>query len=98
MSKYIIGLQLMILGMGTVFLALYSLSLVLWIGGKLFGPSKKAKTISQDYIKKEINDSEIESESEKIAAITAAINSMMENEKNYRIISIRKKPNSDWKS
>jgi glutaconyl-CoA/methylmalonyl-CoA decarboxylase subunit delta len=95
MDKFIIGWQLMLVGMGTVLITLYILSLVLRLDGYLFGPreennSKKKENI---YHKDEI-DTGIDAK--KTAAITAAIYQFMD-KKEYHIISIKRVENSDWK-
>lgn len=104
MNNYVLGLELLIIGMGTVFLSLYLLSVFLHFSGKLFGPdseNKKKKEIKKtkvDIVEKE-KAAEIEEEgisSKKVAAVTAAVSEMLNNQKNYRIISIQKS-NQNWK-
>jgi Na+-transporting methylmalonyl-CoA/oxaloacetate decarboxylase gamma subunit len=91
--------------MGTVVLSLYLLSVFLHFSGKFFGP-KYTKDKTKDTIQKDIKQKQksIEKKSEnvqavnarKIAAISAAVFEMLTDEKNYRIISI-KKSNDNWK-
>jgi len=102
MNNYVLGLELLIIGMGTVFLSLYLLSVFLHFSGRLFGPETKAKkknkTEKIDIVPKNQED-EIEDEGispKKIAAVTAAIYESLNDQKNYRIISIQKS-NQNWK-
>jgi sodium pump decarboxylase gamma subunit len=109
MNNYVLGLELLIIGMGTVFLSLYLLSVFLYFSGKLFGPESKAKKKSKNQAeqKREISKAEnkaAEAENtavegiapQKIAAVTAAIYESLNDQKNYRIISIQKS-NQNWK-
>jgi len=106
MNNYVLGLELLIIGMGTVFLSLYLLSVFLHFSGKLFGPenkdkkkSKKAAGIPEAAAEKEIKKTDqVEKgiSSKKIAAVTAAIYKSLNDQKNYRIISIQKS-NQNWK-
>ena len=105
MNNYVLGLELLIIGMGTVFLSLYLLSVFLYFSGKLFGPEsekkKRQKTaeVSTAVPKKE--EAEIEEtgkriSAKKVAAVTAAVYESLNDQKNYRIISIQKS-NQNWK-
>ncbi len=110
MNNYVLGLELLIIGMGTVFLSLYLLSVFLHFSGKLFGPETKAKKKSKDQLKQKREISEAENNAaqeakeaaaegvspQKIAAVTAAIYESLNDQKNYRIISIQKS-NQNWK-
>jgi len=108
MNNYVLGLELLIIGMGTVFLSLYLLSVFLHFSGRLFGPETKAKKKNkiQTGNEKEISKTKVENEAEKaaaegvspqkIAAVTAAIYESLNDQKNYRIISIQKS-NQNWK-
>ena len=109
MNNYVLGLELLIIGMGTVFLSLYLLSVFLHFSGRLFGPETKAKKKNkiQTGNKKEISKTKVEKEAEtvaaaegvsppKVAAVTAAIYESLNDQKNYRIISIQKS-NQNWK-
>lgn len=106
MNNYVLGLELLIIGMGTVFLSLYLLSVFLHFSGKILGPETKDKKKSQkQLVKKEISKVEKEAETaaaeegispQKIAAVTAAIYESLNDQKNYRIISIQKS-NQNWK-
>ena len=106
MNNYVLGLELLVIGMGTVFLSLYLLSVFLHFSGKLFGPdsedkkkNKKAVEISKNAAENEAEQL-IESEqmisTKKAAAITAAVYEMLNDHKSYRIISIQKS-NQNWK-
>lgn len=100
MNNYVLGLELLIIGMGTVFLSLYLLSVFLHFSGKLFGPeskdknkSKKKAEILEAAAEKEIKKTdavEKEISPKKIAAVTAAIYESLNDQNNYRIISIQK--------
>ena len=104
MNNYVLGLELLIIGMGTVFLSLYLLSVFLYFSGKLFGPdseSKKKKELAAEKVnivekdkKEEIKQEGISPQ--KIAAVSAAIYESLNDQKNYRIISIQKS-NQNWK-
>ncbi|RAK06665.1 sodium pump decarboxylase gamma subunit [Halanaerobium saccharolyticum] len=104
MNNYVLGLELLVIGMGTVFLSLYLLSVFLHFSGKLLGPEsdskkkKEVKTAKVDIVEKskekEINQQEISPK--KVAAVTAAIYESLNEQKNYRIISIQKS-NQNWK-
>jgi sodium pump decarboxylase gamma subunit len=109
MNNYVLGLELLIIGMGTVFLSLYLLSVFLHFSGKLFGPESGSKKKSKNQVKqkREISKAENKSAAEtaaaeegvspqKIAAVTAAIYESLNDQKNYRIISIQKS-NQNWK-
>jgi sodium pump decarboxylase gamma subunit len=100
MNNYVLGLELLTIGMGTVFLSLYLLSVFLHFSGKLFGPeseSKKKSDLSKTKDKKaaaEKKEKTVDAEqgisSEKIAIVTAAIYESLNDQKNYQIISIEK--------
>ncbi len=102
MEKYTIGLQLLIIGMGTVLLALFLLSLFLRFSGKIMGPGKEKES---KVVKKESKVGSEKSNVEstevvkggltpaKKAAITAAIYQMLDGGK-YNIISIRRTENN----
>jgi len=102
MNNYVLGLELLIIGMGTVFLSLYLLSVFLHFSGKLFGPDSKKKKVNKtektDIVpknqKEEIEEAGISPK--KIAAVTAAVYESLNDQKNYRIISIQKS-NQNWK-
>jgi len=103
MNNYVLGLELLIIGMGTVFLSLYLLSVFLYFSGKLFGPESKnnkkaANNLEAAVENKEtkIDKSEQGFSSKKAAAVTAAVYEMLNDQKNYRIISIQKS-NQNWK-
>ena len=77
MSNMQLGLELMIIGMGTVIISLYLLAVFLYISGRVFGPqaySKKEKNLKKGLKK------------EKIAALTAVLNEEVLNLDNYKII------------
>lgn len=105
MNNYVYGLQLTIIGMGTVFISLYLLSVFMYLLGKFFGdkkvPQKNDKTKNSSAAA-EIDEVETEDaenglyEKRKIAAVTAAVYQLLDENKSYRIISI-KKANSSWK-
>lgn len=108
MNNYVLGLELLVIGMGTVFLSLYLLSVFLHFSGKFFGPESKTnkKIIKTSKLEKErlskekseaqLSDSDQSISNKKIAAVTAAIYKMMNNQKKYRVISIQKS-NQNWK-
>jgi sodium pump decarboxylase gamma subunit len=103
MNNYVLGLELLIIGMGTVFLSLYLLSVFLHFSGKLFGPESGSKKKSKNKVKQKREISEAEKAAaeegvspQKIAAVTAAIYESLNDQKNYRIISIQKS-NQNWK-
>ncbi|PUU90079.1 OadG family protein [Halanaerobium sp.] len=111
MNNYVLGLELLIIGMGTVFLSLYLLSVFLHFSGRLFGPESGSKKKSKNKVKQKREISEAENKSaaeaeieaaaegispQKIAAVTAAIYESLNDQKNYRIISIQKS-NQNWK-
>ena len=105
MNKYVYGFQLTIIGMGTVFISLYLLSAFMYLLGKLFGDKKvpkKNNSSIDNSAEAEIDESEIDvgenglSRKRKIAAATAAVYQLLDENKRYRIISI-KKANSSWK-
>ena len=104
MNNFVLGLELLIIGMGTVFLSLYLLSVFLYFSGKLFGPDsenkkkKEVKTEKVDIVEKS-QEKKVEGQGispKKVAAITAAIYEKLNDQKNYRIISIQKS-NQNWK-
>lgn len=94
MDKYITGLQLMILGMGTVLLTLYLLSLFINISSRFFGPeeqenNKYEENNTENYVTEGIDR-------KKIAAVSSVIYQLLDR-REYKIISIKKK-NSAWKN
>jgi Na+-transporting methylmalonyl-CoA/oxaloacetate decarboxylase gamma subunit len=111
MEDMMLGVELLIIGMGTVVLSLYLLSVFLHFSGKFFGPKyTKNKTGSkiktEDKIKEENTQKikKVEKQLEdtkavnakKMAVISAAVYEMLSDKKNYRIISIQKS-NNYWK-
>lgn len=110
MNNYLLGLELLVIGMGTVFLSLYLLSVFLCFSGKLFGPESSAQGSRKNKASKKIKLQPAEAEkknllagaekegisAQKIAAITAAAAEFLKGEKEYRIISIQKS-NQNWK-
>jgi len=105
MNNYVLGLELLIIGMGTVFLSLYLLSVFLYFSGKLFGPENKKKKQTEVKTEKvEIAEKNRETEAEmqtgvsakKVAAVSAAVYELLNDQKKYRIISIQKS-NQNWK-
>lgn len=105
MGKYMIGLQLLIIGLGTVLLSLFLLSIFLRISGKYINESEKKKekkkeitTAESGSAQAKIEESyEGEDKGKKMAAIAAAVYQFLDNDKDYRIISIKKSDNT-WKS
>jgi sodium pump decarboxylase gamma subunit len=104
MGKYMIGLQLLIIGLGTVLLSLFLLSIFLRISGKYINSNSQKKEqkkeiataesgSAQTEIKEEYED---ENKGKKMAAVAAAVYQYLDNDKNYKIISIKKSDNS-WK-
>ncbi|MGM0411621.1 MAG: OadG family transporter subunit [Bacillota bacterium] len=107
MGDFTIGLQLLLIGFGSVIVSLLLLSLFLQASGKFLGPERKKKSKKTDDFSNqsderisEENLNEIEEEKtsngKKIAAISAAVYQYLDSDKNYKIISIRKADNS-WK-
>jgi len=105
MDNYVLGLELMIIGMGTVFLSLYLLSVFLHFSGKFLAPVnknkiKKTDKISKSSTKKKVDIADTDQEqsfsSKKIAAVTSAIYESLNDQKTYRIISIQKSK-QNWK-
>lgn len=107
MNNYLLGFELLIIGMGTVFLSLYLLSVFLYFSGKFFGPQnkveekKKEKAVVSEVFKdkkgvKEMKQNQLGISPRKIAAISAAVYECLNDEKNYKIISIQKN-NQNWK-
>ncbi len=97
MGKYLIGFQLMVVGMGTVLITLYVLSLFIRFNSKIFNrkvSGKSGRDKNNFAANKEI-DAGISPK--KVAAISAAVYKCLgENESNYRIISI-KRNKINWK-
>jgi Na+-transporting methylmalonyl-CoA/oxaloacetate decarboxylase gamma subunit len=112
MENMVLGVELLVIGMGTVVLSLYLLSVFLFFSGKLFGPQagekkkdKAAKGKKKSAVKntkekpKKLDRTEGKENhlsSAKIAAVSAAVYEMLADKKNYRIISIQKS-NDNWK-
>lgn len=103
MNNYVLGLELLIIGMGTVFLSLYLLSVFLYFSGKLFGPEKKKqKEVKKEKVEIAEKNQETEAEmqtgipAKKVAAVSAAVYEILNDQKKYRIISIQKS-NQNWK-
>lgn len=103
MNNYVLGLELLTIGMGTVFLSLYLLSVFLHFSGKFFGPESKnknqnSKKVTETILKKEttLNESSQNISPKKVAAVTAVVYEMLKEENNYRILSIKKR-NQIWK-
>ncbi|MFW5986044.1 MAG: OadG family protein [Halanaerobiales bacterium] len=98
MEKYIIGAQLMIVGMGTVMLALFLLSVVMNLSKKFIAPEKvetgerQIQEKSESDIRQvpESNRKTDKISSRKVVAITTAVRHLYQQEKRnqYRIISI----------
>ncbi len=101
MSKYLIGIQLLVVGMGTVLLTLYLLSLFIRLTGRFFGPKErdvKPVITENKGMDKDINfkNKETGLDQTKVAAITAALYQTLD-QREYRIISIKRQENSNWK-
>jgi len=106
MNNYVLGLELLVIGMGTVFLSLYLLSVFLHFSGKLFGPDSKDKKKNKKTVENSksaaenkavlFDESEKGISPKKVAAVTAAVYEMLNDQKNYKIISIQKS-NKNWK-
>jgi len=100
MGKYLIALQLAVVGMGTVLITLYGLSLFIRINSRVCGvrDSKKSKNITEkeaDLAADKVIEEGISAR--KVAAISAAIYSYLEQDgSNYKIISITRNK-SNWK-
>lgn len=89
MNNYFIGLELMIIGMGTVFISLYLLSVFLKFSGSFLGVESVSKNqggkkveIQKIAAKKEIktNDAEQRISPKKKAAVTSAIYKILNEE------------------
>lgn len=91
MSNLAIGWELLIFGMGTVFLILYLLSFAVKVMGKYLKP----KEDPAQPLPKLMTTTE-ETGERKVAAIMAAIQLVMRGS-NYNIISIKPIGSSDWK-
>ncbi len=92
-GRFEIGWQLLVLGMGTVFVMLYLLSVVVKYMGKYFTKqNSKQCTVSgpQNVVHKTKDNND------KIAAIMAAIQVVM-GDTDYKILSIKPKGSSTWK-
>lgn len=98
MEKYIVGLQLMIVGMGTVLLALFLLSIVMNISKRLLAPDKSEPDTDRSSEKEE-NELPVKTEFKRekgaisprqVAAVSAVINHLQQEQgsNDYRIISI----------
>ncbi len=108
MGKYMVGTQLLVIGMGTVLLSLVLLSIFLRVTGNLFGPKKekkatnkgaktnKAKSTKETIVKSQESKVSNKNHAKKMAAISAAVYQFLDSDKNYRIISIRKN-DKNWK-
>jgi len=106
MNNYVLGLELLVIGMGTVFLSLYLLSVFLHFSGKLFGPDSKDKEKNKKTVGNlksaaeneavQLDESEQGISPKKVAAVTAVVYEMLNDQKNYKIISIQKS-NQNWK-
>lgn len=102
MSNMTTGWQLLIFGMGTVFLMLYLLSLAVKLMGKYLKPKKElAQPLEKPTIPANVNlEKPImttdDKNEKKVAAIMAAIQLVM-NDCNYNIISIKPIGSSGWK-
>jgi len=95
-ENFAFGLELLIIGLGTVFLSLYLLSVFLYFSGKILGPKEMRKKVPIEE-KKESKEPELDGLSrKKAAAITAAVYAMLSDKKSYKIISIKKR-NQNWK-
>lgn len=96
MEKYITGIQLMIVGMGTVLFTLYLLSLLLRLSNIIFKESDNTGTIEREMTPAAETEKTL-SGSEQMAAVMAAIYAYLEfSNKSYRIISIKRNDNSGW--
>ncbi|ADQ15486.1 OadG family protein [Halanaerobium hydrogeniformans] len=96
MENFAFGLELLIIGLGTVFLSLYLLSVFLYFSGKILGPKEMRKKVPLKE-QRENNEPELDGlRRKKAAAITAAVYQMLSDKKSYRIISIKKR-NQNWK-
>ena len=91
MSNLTIGWELLIFGMGTVFLILYLLSLAIKLMGKYLRPKEE---LAQPLSKPTTTTEEIGAT--KVAAIMAAIQLVMR-DSDYKLISIRPTGSTDWK-
>jgi len=106
MGKYMIGVQLLIIGLGTVLLSLFLLSIFLRISGKYINESEKkkekkkkittAESGSAEATLEESYENDNKDKGKKMAAISAAVYQFLDKEKDYKIISIKKSDKS-WK-
>jgi sodium pump decarboxylase gamma subunit len=94
MNNYRLGFELLVIGMGTVFISLYLLSVFLYFSGKFFGTEAKKKTANPGPEKQQLNSSRLAEKPQisrqKVAAITAAV-AEIQGEKEFKVISIRPK-------
>lgn len=98
MSRLAIGWELLLFGMGTVFLVLYLLSVILKITGKYLGPKKSPAQSINSVVDKVPNNNTTfaKNNNAKVAAIMAAIQVVM-GDSDYRVISIKPTTSSNWK-
>lgn len=96
LGKFTVGGELMLLGMGIVFLMLYLLSLILKAVGHYCGP-KVEKNEATAPVQSVAAAKEVEDTNAKVAAVMAAIQAVM-GDSEYRVVSIKPKDSSGWKS
>ena len=86
MSRLAIGWELLLFGMGTVFLVLYLLSVILKYTGKYLGPKKSPAQSTKSVVAKvPDNNTFAKNNNAKVAAIMAAIQIVM-GDSDYSII------------
>ena len=93
-----IGLQLLVLGMGTVFFMLILLSFLLKVSGNYFENKRSQQQVKTTQnpdeevtVRKRSTDKEA-----KVAAVMAAVQAVMGGNSSYKVTSIKKRGNSDW--
>lgn len=97
-----VGWQLVVLGMGTVFLILYLLSVLLKNVGKVLGAQDKTQSIGVSTTSASTAPAPVveipttDNKNAKVAAVMAAIQLVM-GDTEYRVISIKPAENPNWK-
>jgi Na+-transporting methylmalonyl-CoA/oxaloacetate decarboxylase gamma subunit len=113
MGEYVVGTQLLVIGMGTVLISLYLLSVFLRISGRFLSPEQANSSITRaennlgedensnikgvDTEMAENQNGSKELDTKKGAAIASAIYQCLDDAKRYKIISIKKQDKS-WKN
>jgi len=102
MGKYLIALQLAVVGMGTVLITLYGLSLFIRLNSRICSGKSSNKSLKKQKQEEKANiaDNKVIEKgisASKVAVISAAIYSYLDKEEsNYQIISITRNK-ANWK-